>query len=267
MNRVENKVIVLTGANGVLGKVFSEVFLKGGADLALLDINPEVNNFSQELSSKYPDRNIKSYVLDLINEVQVQNTVNSIVKDFGKIDVLINNAASKSKDLKAFFAPYEEYSLSEWRKIMHSNVDSMFLMSREVGKKMVELGAQGSIIQLASIYGICAPDQRIYEGAKYLDTQINTPAVYSASKAAVVGLTKYLSAYWGNQGIRVNTLTPGGIESGQNETFVTNYSKKVPLNRMGRASEIADAAVFLASDNSSYITGQNLVVDGGFTVW
>jgi NAD(P)-dependent dehydrogenase (short-subunit alcohol dehydrogenase family) len=132
---------------------------------------------------------------------------------------------------------------------------------------MLKQGRGGSIVQTASIYGVVAPDQRIYEGSSYLGGAINTPAVYSASKAAVVGLTKYLASYWGAHGIRVNTLTPGGVESGQNDVFSRKYSARVPLGRMAQANEMQSALLFLASDASSYMTGQNLVIDGGLTCW
>jgi NAD(P)-dependent dehydrogenase (short-subunit alcohol dehydrogenase family) len=132
---------------------------------------------------------------------------------------------------------------------------------------MVAQGKGGSIIQTASIYGAVAPDQRIYEGSKYLDRQINTPAVYSVSKAAVIGLTRYLATYWADKGIRVNALSPGGVESGQNETFIRNYSSRIPLGRMARADEVVSTLIFLASDASSYVTGQNFLVDGGLSVW
>ena len=123
------------------------------------------------------------------------------------------------------------------------------------------------LIQTASIYGVVAPDQRIYEGSHYLGRVINTPAVYSASKAAVIGLTKYLASYWGAHGIRVNTLTPGGVESGQNDVFSRKYSARVPMGRMAQADEMQSALLFLASDASSYMTGQNLIIDGGLTCW
>jgi NAD(P)-dependent dehydrogenase (short-subunit alcohol dehydrogenase family) len=125
----------------------------------------------------------------------------------------------------------------------------------------------GSIIQIASIYGVVAPDQRIYEGSEYNGRAINTPAVYSVSKAAVLGLTSYLSTYWADSKIRVNTLTPGGIASGQNSEFNNKYSNRVPLGRMGEASELTGALIYLASDASSYVTGQNIIIDGGLSAW
>jgi NAD(P)-dependent dehydrogenase (short-subunit alcohol dehydrogenase family) len=114
---------------------------------------------------------------------------------------------------------------------------------------------------------VMAPDHRIYEGSFYLDRQINTPAVYSASKAAVIGLTKYLATYWATKGIRVNTLTPGGTESGQNDEFKRRYSARIPINRMADAYEMVGALLYLASDASSYVTGQNIIVDGGLNAW
>jgi NAD(P)-dependent dehydrogenase (short-subunit alcohol dehydrogenase family) len=190
-----------------------------------------------------------------------------VVSDFGKIDILHNNAASKSDDLNAYFSPFENYSLHEWRKVMSVNIDGMFLMAQSVGNQMIKQGQGGSIIQTASIYGVAAPDQRIYEGSSFLGREINTPAVYSASKAAVIGLTKYLATYWAEKGIRVNTLSPGGTESGQNKEFNNRYSARVPLGRMANANEMVGALIYLASDASSYVTGQNLIVDGGLNSW
>ena len=150
---------------------------------------------------------------------------------------------------------------------MSVNVDGMFLMAQAVGSQMIKQGSPSSIIQTSSIYGVVAPDQRIYKESKYLGVEINTPAVYATSKSAVIGLTRYLAAYWGGSNVRVNSLIPGGIESGQNSTFIKNYSNRVPLGRMGTSEELSAALLYLASDASSYVTGQNLVVDGGLTCW
>lgn len=204
---------------------------------------------------------------DVASEDGVRRMVQSVVERFGAVHVLHNNAAGKSDDLDQFFAPFEEYSLDQWRRIMAVNISGMFLVAREVGRQMVAQGKGGSIIQTGSIYGAMAPDQRIYEGSHYLDRQINTPAVYSVSKAGVIGLTRYLATYWAEQGVRVNTLSPGGVESGQNETFIRNYSDRIPLGRMARADEMVGTLVFLASDASSYVTGQNFLVDGGLSAW
>jgi len=140
-------------------------------------------------------------------------------------------------------------------------------LKQATGKQMVVQGTGGSIIQTASIYGVMAPDHRIYEGSLYLGRQINTPAVYITSKAAVIGLTKHLASYWAEKGIRVNTLTPGGTESGQNDEFKKRYSDRIPMGRMANAPEMVGALLYLASDASSYVTGQNIIVDGGLNCW
>lgn len=132
---------------------------------------------------------------------------------------------------------------------------------------MIKKGTKGSIIQTASIYGIVSPDKRIYKKSFYLGQEISSPAVYTASKAAIIGLTKYLAAYWGDKGIRVNSITPGGVDSGQNDIFKQNYSNRVPLERMAQADEMIGALIYLASDASSYVTGQNIIIDGGLTTW
>ena len=150
---------------------------------------------------------------------------------------------------------------------MNVNLDGMYLIAKEIGAKMAQR-KNGSIIQIASIYSSkMASDQRIYKGSRYLDTKINTPAVYSVSKAGVVGLTLHLASYWASKKVRVNTLSPGGIYSGQNQKFVDNYSKRVPLGRMAKKEEMIGAILYLSSDASSYVTGQNIFVDGGLSSW
>jgi NAD(P)-dependent dehydrogenase (short-subunit alcohol dehydrogenase family) len=264
---LRGKVAIVTGGAGLLGRQFVEGLAEFGADLAILDIRTkEVENLAEQIHRKYGVK-VETYSCDVTNELQVVNTIQSILGKYEKIDILISNVAGKSSNLDEFFMNFEDYSLSEWKKIVDVNLNGMFLVAREVGKVMVKLNTRGSIIQVSSIYGLVAPDQRIYEGSQYLGRPINSPAVYSASKSAVNGLSRYLASYWGSNCIRVNTLTPGGVFSGQNEKFVDQYSHRVPLARMAHSYEIASAAIFLASDASSYITGQNLVVDGGLSCW
>lgn len=264
---LSGKNAIVTGGGGILGKHFCSALADFGANVAVVDINLDAaRQTAAEIAARYGVKAI-GYNCDVSLPDSVADFVREVAAEFGPIHVLHNNAASKSKDLNAFFAPFEEYSLEQWREVMSVNIDGMFLMAQAVGKRMIEQGTGGSIIQTASIYGVMAPDQRIYEGSHYLGMQINTPAVYSASKAAVVGLTKYLAAYWADRKIRVNTLTPGGNESGQNDEFIRRYSNRVPLGRMGLPHEMTGALIYLASDASSYVTGQNVIVDGGLQAW
>jgi NAD(P)-dependent dehydrogenase (short-subunit alcohol dehydrogenase family) len=261
------KTAVVTGAVGILGQRFCRGLAEFGAQVAVVDLDLDrCVTFAGELERDYGTPAL-GLACDVSDPASVANMVDQTVKRFGAIHVLHNNAASKSADLDAFFASTEKYSLSEWRKIMSVNVDGMFLVAQAVGGQMKEQGTGGSIIQTASIYGLVSSDKRIYEGSFYLGRQISNPAVYSTSKAAVVGLTRYLAANWGDARIRVNALVPGGVESGQNDTFKARYSARVPLARMAQPDELVGALVYLASDASSYVTGHCLVVDGGLSAW
>ena len=264
---LEGKVAIVTGGAGILGQHFCSGLAESGARVAIVDVlEDKAKALAGELADRYK-ADVIGIGCDVSSPASVHEMVRCVVAEFGELNVLHNNAAAKSDDLDAFFAPFEEYSLDQWRKIMAVNLDGMFLVAQAVGKQMVAQGKGGSVIQTASIYGLMAPDHRIYEGSSYRGRAINTPAVYSASKAAVIGLTKYLATYWADKGIRVNTLTPGGTESGQNEEFNRRYSARVPMNRMAAAHEMVGALLYLASDASSYVTGQNIVVDGGLSAW
>jgi NAD(P)-dependent dehydrogenase (short-subunit alcohol dehydrogenase family) len=265
--QLNGKVAVVTGAIGILGQRFCRGLAEFGANMVVVDLDQErCTAFAAELQSDYAIEAL-GIACDVSDPNSVAEMVDRAVKRFGAIHILHNNAASKSTDLDAFFATTEKYSLSEWRKIMAVNVDGMFLVAQAVGGQMQKQGTGGSIIQTASIYGILSSDKRIYEGSFYLDRQISNPAVYSTSKAAVVGLTRYLAGNWGDAKIRVNALVPGGVESGQNDTFKARYSARVPLARMAQPDEMVGALVYLASDASSYVTGHCLVVDGGLSAW
>lgn len=263
---MKNKVVLITGALGVLGRQFCKHFAELGANIVALDLDCiQLNDFCESLSQHHQVKAI-GLACDVAVPESVDKAISTSIKHMGRIDVLVNNAATKGTDVRAFFTPFEQYDIQVWREVMSVNIDGMFLMAQRVGKEMLTQG-DGAIIQISSIYGIVAPDQRIYENSYYLGGAINTPAVYSASKAAVIGLTKYLSTYWAAQGIRVNCVAPGGVESGQNSEFSSRYAQRVPLGRMAKATEITSAVAFLASEAASYITGQVIAVDGGLTSW
>lgn len=266
MFSLEGRTALVTGGMGILGRRFCAALADFGADVAVTDLDETgTANFARELGRTYGVRTL-GVGCDVTLPESVAAMVEQVEDELGQIDILHNNAAGKTHDRAAFFAAIEDFRIETWRDVMAVNIDGMFIVAQAVGGRMAGRGS-GSIIQTASIYGLVAPDQRIYEGSGYDGLAINTPAVYSASKAAVLGLTRHLAAYWAHCGVRVNAITPGGVESGQNETFQRRYSDRVPLGRMAQADEIAGALVFLASSASSYVTGQNIVVDGGLSVW
>jgi NAD(P)-dependent dehydrogenase (short-subunit alcohol dehydrogenase family) len=257
------KVALVTGGAGILGQKFCAGLAEAGAQVAVVDLDAG----AAHAAAARLGVNAVGFGCDIADPASVQACVSAVIARFGAIDILHNNAATKSRDVRAFFTPFEDYSLDTWREVMAVNIDGMFLMAQAVGKHMVARGQGGAVIQTASIYGLVGPDSRIYEGSDYLGGPINTPAVYAASKAAVVGLTKWLATHWAKSGIRVNCLVPGGVSSGQNGVFSERYAERVPMGRMAQADEMVPALLYLASDASSYVTGQVLAVDGGWTAW
>ena len=228
------KTAVVTGGNGLLGKAFRGALWAKGAAVINADITSHIS-------------------VDISSEQSVVKWANGIKKDHEHIDILVNNAACKTD---GFFAPLESYSLDDWNKVMAVNLTGMFLVTRELAP-LFKRGT--SIINIGSIYGITGPDQRIYTGA------VNTPLVYSVSKAGVVGFTKYLATYWGSRGIRTNCIVPGGVYDGQDPDFVCRYSSRVPMGRMAEVKDIVGALMFLVENE--YMNGQTVVVDGGLSAW
>lgn len=261
--RLDGKVALVTGGTGILGRRFCAGLAGAGAHVAVVDLDAAAARaFAAELG---PDA--EGFGCDVADPGSVTACVEAVISRFGGIDVLHNNAATKTRDVRDFFTPFEDYSLATWREVMSVNIDGMFLMAQAVGRHMIRRGRGGSVVQTASIYGLVGPDHRIYEGSDYLGGPINTPAVYAASKSAVVGLTRWLATHWAPHGIRANCLVPGGVSSGQNSVFSERYSERVPLGRMAEADEMVPALIYLASDAASYVTGQVLAVDGGWTAW
>ena len=258
---LSGETVVITGGAGILGPRFAHALARQGDQVAVLDVAPQkAEQLATELSQRYGARALGCMV-DVGDEQALARAAHDVNRTLGAPTVLINAAATQPE---GFTEPFETYSLSNWERVMRTNVTGAMLAAQTFGNPMARSGG-GSIINILSIYGIVAPDQHIYAEAKF-----NTPAVYSASKAALWGLTKYLATYWAHRGVRVNAVTPGGVSDNkgkQTTSFVERYSARVPLGRMAQADEIAGAVVFLASRASSYITGQNIVVDGGLTAW
>lgn len=261
------KVAVVTGGAGILGQKFCAGLAEFGAKVAVIDVDEaSAAALAARLSADYGAEAI-GIGCNIAERESVVEMSKKVVGTFGGVDILHNNAATKSADLAGFFAPFEDVSLDIWREVMSVNLDGAFLVSQAIGRQMILQGRGGSIVNTSSIYGILGADKRIYEGSHYLGREINTPAVYAASKAGLLGLTRYLSTHWAEHNIRVNAITPGGVSSGQNDEFRNRYSARVPMGRMADSDEMVSALLFLASDASSYITGQNIVVDGGLSAW
>ena len=255
------KIIVLTGGGGFLGTAMTRRLTRDGHAVAVVD--RDLESATKSAAGADAAGRAIGYACDVSDRAALVDLKAKVERDLGAVDVLICGAATKSDN---FFEPFETFPLEDWDYVMRVNLTGPAMCAQVFGGDMAKRGA-GSIINILSIYGIAAPDQRIYDGAVYEGRAINTPAIYSASKAGLWGLTKYLASYWGKNGLRVNAVTPGGIFSGQNDTFINNYSARTMMDRMGEPHEIADAVEYLASDGSSYVTGQNLVVDGGLTAW
>ncbi|MDR6227499.1 SDR family NAD(P)-dependent oxidoreductase [Desmospora profundinema] len=265
--QLKGKTALVTGALGILGRHFCQGLAEFGADIAVVDLDQNTcSRFARELEMRYGIRS-KGYGCDLSSPDRVEEMIQKASTELGPIQILHNNAATKTDNPDAFYTSFEKFSPTIWRQVMAVNLDAMFYVAQSIGKRMIHNQTPGSVIQTSSIYGMLGPDPSLYRSSRYMGRAISTPTVYAASKAAVWGLTRNLATQWARYGIRVNMLTPGGVESGQNESFKRQYAKRTPLGRMAQPEEIVGALLFLASDASRYITGQNIVVDGGFSAW
>ena len=264
---LSGKTALITGACGTLGPVFAEALAEFGANLVISDVKPGAAAAAAAALAASHGVHAIGVDCDVSSPTAVKAMTAAALSRFGAIDVLLNNAANATPDPAAYFARFEDYSLDEWRRSLSVDLDGMFLVAQSVGSAMAAAERGGSIIQTASIYAAYGSDNRIYEGAEFKGVAINNPAVYSTGKAGVLGLTRWLATYWADRSIRVNSLVPGGVESGQNDLFKRRYGNRVPLGRMARREEIAGAVVWLASDASSYVTGQHIFVDGGLSAW
>ena len=262
---LEGKTAVITGALGLIGQHHCHALADAGANVVVCDLDGEKTAvFANTLSTKSIGVGV-----DITQPEQLAALVIAALKTFGHIDVLINNAAIndmfENPAIASEQSRFENYPLTMWQKSMDVNVTGMFLCSQIVGREMARQG-KGSIINVASTYGIVAPDQSLYRTPDGEQPFYKSPA-YPTTKGAVIAFTKFLAAYWGEAGVRVNTLSPGGVENGQDDYFVSQYAAKTPLKRMAQPTDYKGAVVFLASDASAYMTGANLVVDGGWTAW
>jgi NAD(P)-dependent dehydrogenase (short-subunit alcohol dehydrogenase family) len=242
--RLKNKIIIVTGGNGLLGRHIVKHISDEGAICINMDINHQTNDDLSEM------------LCDITDTKSVDACIEMIIHKYGRIDGLVNNAYPRTKDWGVKFA---EIPFVSWQKNVDIQLNSYFYMSQQVSGHMVSRGA-GSIVNIASVYGIVGPDFTVYN-----NTPMTMPAAYAAIKGAIVNFSRYLAAYLGPDKVRVNTVSPGGIFDNQDPVFVSNYEAKVPMRRMGLPADIPPAVTFLLSDEAGYITGQNIAVDGGWT--
>ena len=243
--KLVNKVIVITGGNGLIGKGIIKYLNQEGA----ITINADINFDNQ-------DFNNTEFKCDITNLESVNKLINFVIKEFGRIDGWVNNAYPRTDDWGNRF---ENILIDSWKANIDYQLNSLFLCCQTV-LEIMKKQKSGSIVNIASIYGVVGPDFTVYEG-----TDITMPAAYSAIKGASINFTRYLASYYGPYGVRVNCVSPGGIFNNQDPIFIKKYEEKVPLKRMGTPSDIAPAVGFLLSDESAYITGHNLMIDGGWT--
>lgn len=262
MFRLDNHVAIITGAAGLLGKQHALALAEVGAHVVLVDRDVETCQQRAQQIAEHSQVKALALSCDVTKKSSWEDVLQQVLSEFGQVDVLVNNAAfttqSRSKNYDRGFL---EFPLEDWNQILEVNLAGTFLGCQVIGSEMIRQRS-GSIVNLASLYGVVSPNHRLYPG-----TGIHQPVAYSVSKAGVLALTRYLATLWADQGVRVNCITPGGVFNDHAELFATRFGALCPSSRMARPDEMRGALVYLASSASSYCTGHNLVVDGGWTAW
>jgi len=264
---VKGKTIVITGGLGQLGRQFSLSLLRSGANIVILDKKTD----SKILNSYFKDylgRKLIFLNADVTKSTSLKKALKAITDKFPLPYGLINNAGidSPPSALTELNGPFETYPEAAWDKVLEVNLKGVFLCSQVFGAAMAK-AKRGSIINISSIYGLVSPDQRVYAYRNKRKKEFFKPVSYSVSKSGILNLTRYLATYWANSGVRVNTLTLGGVFNNQDKEFISAYKNRVPLERLAKEDEYNGAIIFLLSDASSYMTGSNLVIDGGWIAW
>lgn len=261
------RTVIVTGGPGLLGSRFSHTLAEVGANVVVADINEAAAKAEAE---KLVGDGLKAIGVgvDVTSQESTEGLVQQVLDTYGSVDVLINSAALDPKFDKdnagKHGSDFESFPLDMWQQSLDVNLTGLFLCSQAVSKPMLEQG-KGVIINICSTYGLVGPDQRLYE--REGEPPQFKPVTYTVTKAGVVGLTKYLATYYAGKNIRVNALSPGGVFNEHDDEFVERYSSRTVMGRMAEQDEMSGAILFLASDASSYMTGSNLVVDGGWTAW
>lgn len=255
------RVSLITGGGGHLGRAMAEALAELGSDLLLLDRPLQQDEaFAQQLAARHGVQ-VDWLACDLEDEAQIRRVPAAVQQRCGRLDVLVNNAGFVgTADLQGWAVDFEAQSSATWRRALEVNLTAVFVLTQAC-RELLEASGHGSIINVASIYGVLGPDLSLYEG-----TDMHNPAAYAASKGGLLQLTRWLATVLAPT-IRVNALSPGGIARGQPQPFVSRYTQRTPLGRMGHEEDFKGATAFLASDLSHWVTGQNLLVDGGWSIW
>ncbi len=269
---VSGKIVVITGGLGQIGAEFVKEFQKRGANVAVLSRSANTEKAEKILGKTILNSgNVKCYAVDITKKDSINNFLDDLENTWGVPDVLVNNAGIDTQPSAPpeVSGPFEEFPEDVFREVVETNLTGTFLMTQAVGARMVKAGKPGSIINIGSIYGIVSPIQDIYAyKAEKTGIPFIKPVAYSAAKSGIYNLTRYCATYWGKKGIRVNTFTPSGVwRETQDPEFQKNYCNRMPIGRMAQADEYNGAIIFLASDASKYMTGSNLIMDGGWTAW
>lgn len=265
---LDDRIAIVTGGLGQLGRQFSMALAERGARVVVLDVCTNESIISRRFGEQSKSGNFLFIQADVTNRRSLENALERIIDTWGIPDILVNNAAldSPPNSPAEENGPFESYPEASFDQVMEVNLKGVFLCCQVFGGQMAQAG-RGTIIMVSSIYGLVSPDQRIYEYRRQDGMPFYKPVAYSISKSGLINLTRYLATYWASSGVRVNTITFAGVFNGQDEKFLHNYLPHVPIGRMAREDEYNGAIVFLASDASSYMTGANLVLDGGWTAW
>jgi len=256
---LSGRIAVVTGGLGQMGALYTAGLAERGMRVAVFDVAAEAGA-DGDLVRRYP--------VDVTDRASIEDATNAVIADWGVPHLLVNNAALDSPPdaPPEEVGPFESYPESSFDAVMDVNVKGVLLCCQVIGGHMAEAG-RGSIVNVSSIYGLLSPQQDVYEFRRGGGETFFKPVAYSVSKSALLNLTRYLATYWAKSGVRVNTLTLGGIFAEQPKEFLDAYGARVPLGRMANPEEALGAVVFLASEASSYVTGANLVVDGGWSAW